>query len=305
MPRTIEISVSSGVAERIVDELQEVEGVISIRRDRGVSIRPAGDVVSACTTDEGLTAVQRLLDRIGLGEGAAISTLEPQSVIAPSHAGQLEDESNEATLEEMAGMLRNETNVSNNYLMAMALSGGVAAAGLWTDTIHIVVGAMVIAPGFEPILRIPFGMIAYRTPRMRRGLQSTAFGYAAMFLGALLATWLLSWIDPGPGGRLSDLHWVRYWTAVPASGVLVALLASAAGMTIIAAQRSVLSAGVMIALALVPGMAIAGMGVALGDFGLAAGGLLRWCVDAAAVVGGGGLVLGLKLALFHRRTAAG
>ena len=304
MPRTIEVSLAAPTADRLVAELQKIDGVVSIRRDRGVSVRPPGDVVSACTTDEGITEVQRILDRLELGDDATVSTSEPQSVIAQSYEDQLDDETNEATLEEMAWMLRRETNITNNYVMAMAFAGGVAAAGLWTDTLHIVVGAAVIAPGFEPILRIPFGLIAMRKPRLRRGLLSTAVGYGALFLGALLTTWLFAWSGLGAEAA-SERQWLQYWSTIKPSGVLIALLASAAGMAIVAAQRSVLSAGVMIAIGLVPGMAICGMGVALGDFALAGGGLLRWSVDAVAVIAAGAAVLGLKRVFYHRRASLG
>lgn len=57
----------------------------------------------------------------------------------------------------------------------------------------------------------------------------------------------------------------------------------------------------MVALALVPGMTISGMGLALGELAVAAKGVLRWTVDALCVVVAGGLTLGLKRWFIHRR----
>lgn len=305
MPRTVGISVSAAKAEQILAELKEADGVVAIQHQTGGSVRPAGDVLTVHTTDDALMYISRILDRVGIDEDGAVVTSEPQSLVSPAHEQQIDDETNEASLEEMASMMRRETNISNNYLLAMMFSGGVAAAGLWTDTVHIVIGAMVIAPGFEPLLRIPFGLLALRKPRMRRGLKSSASGYGAMALGAALTTLILQLLEPQSGAQLAQHTWVQFWTTVKPSGVLIALLASAAGMAIIAAQRSVLSAGVMIALALVPGIAIFGMGIATGDFGLAGRGLMRWAVDAGAVIVAGALVLALKRAMIHRRVSVG
>lgn len=305
MPRTVEISVSAAKAKDAIARLQSVDGVVGIQHQPGASIQPRGDVVTIHTTDDGLISVSRILDKLGIDDSGSVITSEPRSLVAPAHARKIDDETNEAGLEEMASMLRRETNISNNYVLAMALAGAVAAAGLWTDTVHIVIGAMVIAPGFEPLLRIPFGLLAFGRPRLYRGLASSAAGYGALALGAAITALILQLIDPKTGAALAQQTWMQFWTSVTESGVLIALLASAAGMAIIAAQRSVLSAGVMIALALVPGMAIFGMGIATGELGLAGQGLMRWAADAAAVLSVGAAVLVVKRAFIHRRVSLG
>jgi hypothetical protein len=61
---------------------------------------------------------------------------------------------------------------------------------------------------------------------------------------------------------------------------------------------------VMVALALVPSMALIGMGVATLDPGLALGAAGRWGVEALCVIFGGGSILALKRALLHRRRSA-
>jgi uncharacterized membrane protein len=59
----------------------------------------------------------------------------------------------------------------------------------------------------------------------------------------------------------------------------------------------------MITMALIPSMALVGMGAATGHFELATRGLTRWAVDAVLVLLLGGVVFGLKQALLHRRRA--
>ena len=212
-------------------------------------------------------------------------------------------ETNETIWDEMAFLLRRDTNLSVNFLSLMLLSGSVAAVGLWDNTLHIVIGAMVLAPGFEPLLRIPFGWIGGPAVLASRGLVSTLTGYVALAIGAALSFSVLRALDPAAPADLMARSWIQYWSSMTWPGVFLALVAGAAGAVVVTAQRSVLSAGVMIALALIPSMAIAGMAVAAGNLSLAGQGLLRWAVEAAAVAGAGALVLGLKQAFVHRRRA--
>jgi hypothetical protein len=57
----------------------------------------------------------------------------------------------------------------------------------------------------------------------------------------------------------------------------------------------------MIALALVPSMALVGMGLGSGNLGLALDAMARWVVEAFCVLSAGGMTLAVKKWLLHRR----
>lgn len=300
MSRTIEISLPPEKADNLIRDLRDADGIVGLALQRGASLKPPGDVLTVHATNEGLLKLLSLLPNYHLGAETSVVTSEPRSLVSETSQGQIDAETNEASWPEMASLLRRETNVSSNYMMAMFFAGLIAAVGLWTDTVHIVVGAMVIAPGFEPIIRVPFGLLWRRDASWKQGLSSIGLGYLALLSGAAAALLVLSIAQPS-GGAVGSREWVQYWSSIQFSSVLVALGAGAAGAAIIAAQRSVLTAGVMIALALVPSASIVGMALVAGEFPLAANGLLRWCVDAGCVVLAGGLVFLLKRYHSHRQ----
>jgi uncharacterized membrane protein len=66
-----------------------------------------------------------------------------------------------------------------------------------------------------------------------------------------------------------------------------------------------MTTGVMIALALVPSMAIVGMAIRAGDFSAISGGLSRWAVDAVLVIVAAAVAFIAKRALLHRRSSLG
>lgn len=305
MPRIIEITLSPEKTATVLERLQALDEVAGLSLQRGASLTPPGDIITAAATNDGTRAVLDLVDEMQILQGGSVRTTEPRSLLAPPSQNGIEKESNETVWEEMGFLLRRETNVSANYLSLMALSGGVAAVGLWTNTVHVVIGAMVIAPGFEPLLRISFGIVAGPRALASRGILSSIAGYVLMGLGAAVVGWLLVLIDPSRSMDLDTRSWVQYWSKVTPTGALLSFVAGLAGAVVVTAQRSVLSAGVMIALALVPAISIAAMAFAAGDFSLAGRGITRWLVELAMVSVAGLLVLGLKQAVVHRRRAVG
>lgn len=305
MPRIVEISTSAERAESLVRALREIDGVIGIALQRDGSIAPPGDVVSVRTTNEGCRSVLRHLDAVELADEDTIVTSEPRSVISSRHRDALDAEGNETIWEEMAFMLRRNTNPEQNYLALMTLAGAIAAVGLWTATLYTVVAAMIVAPAFEALTRIPFGLIGGPRRVALRGVHSTAAGYLLMAAGAAVAFVLLRIVDPAGTPDLAAMPLVQHWSTLQASGVLLALFAGAAGAVVVAGQRPVLSTGVQIALALIPSMSIVGMAIVAGDLPLAGRGLGRWAAEVALILIANAGVLGTKQLLVQRRHARG
>lgn len=300
MARSIRVCVPSDLTEPLMTDLRRADGLVSVTLQRGASLQPPGDAINIDVTNTGLEEALEILVRHHVGKCGSVSTSEPLSLVSSSGQPEIDQETNEASWPEMASHFRRTCNISSNYLLAMLLAGIVAAGGLWTDTVHIVVGAMVIAPGFEPILRVPFGLMAREREAWSQGLLSTAAGYAAMIAGAAAGLLLMSYIDPSELG-LEERRWIGYWSRITPPAIAVALAAGAAGAAIIAAHRSVLTAGVMIALALVPSASMVGMSLASGDLALAGESLGRWAVDATCVMIGGGAVFLTKQVALHSR----
>lgn len=303
MPRTIEVSVPPERAEMIVQHVQGMDGVVSLSRQRDVSLDPPGDVVSIQTTNDATRSVIDILRELEAHEAGSIVTSAPRSIISPQHQQPLDQESNETIWDEMAFLLRLDTNLRFNYLALMMLAGATAATGLWSDTLHLVVGSMVIAPAFEPLLRIPFGLITKSADVTKRGLISAVAGYLMLFLGGLIATLILRLLNPGETPDLASNIWVQYWTNITSAGLLASVFASAAGAVVVSGQRSVLTTGVMIALALVPSMSLVGMTVAVGDTILMGQAFIRWIIDVGMVMVLSAVMLGLKQLLMHRSRA--
>jgi hypothetical protein len=186
MPRQIEFAGSTDHCRRLLDALKEHPGIARITLQSGASIHPEGDVLTVEAANQASGEVVNALSDMGLLTTGAVTISEPNATIAPDAARSIDEEGNDAIWEEIGAMMRQDTNPSFNFLALMALAGAVAAFGIVSDTIHIVVGAMLIAPGFEPLLRVVFGALGDWHSAVA-GLKATVAGYLVLALSAGLA----------------------------------------------------------------------------------------------------------------------
>lgn len=303
MPRSVHITVSPHRRGALLARLQEAEGTVAIVVHLGASHRPKGDLVTVRGTNDAANAVVRIVAELDLVEDGVVAIDEPVGLASGARRRKLDGDTSKASWEEMDTLLRRDANPSHNFLAMMFLAGAVAGAGLFLDTLHIVVGAMLIAPGFEPLVRVCLGLASGLPDPARRGALGVLAGYLAVAAGGAVGAALAAWADPALGlSAMFDGTWVRYWTSFERSAVIVAFAAGLAGAIVVNSHQTVFATGVMIALALVPGMAIFGAGVSTGEFALALRGLGRWGVDAACVLVACLLAFGVKRAIL-RRTA--
>jgi hypothetical protein len=302
------MSVDSGRTQRLVQRVTSLDGLIGLQVARGVSSVPPGDVITVDVTNRDMPALMRLLadEEVGSSTSTSFSTSEPISIVASTSAWKIVHDSSEAGWEEMDAVMAKNSNMTANAMIVMSIAGVLATIGIATNALHIVIGAMLIAPGFQPIVRIALGLIS-GSRMWRLGLSHLLQGYAALTAGAAATALVLQAIGRSAlGGEASYLPAVvliSYWTSISTPSLIVTTAAGVAGAILIATDRAVLTAGVMVGLALVPGAAIAGLAAASGEPGIAASGAVRWILEVAIVLVTSVLVLSWKRSRVHRRAS--
>jgi hypothetical protein len=300
VPRQIDFAGSSEECSLLLERLQQHPGIARITVQPGASKDPEGDIVTVEAANHSAIEILNILSDLDLLHSGAVTISEPNASIRSDASRSINEEGNDAIWEEIGAMMRQDTNPSFKFLMLMALAGAIAAFRIVSDTIHVVVGAMLIAPGFEPLLRIVFGLLGDRHS-IGAGLKSSAAGYGVLALSAGVAVWVALPLNDMTAEQLREGYWANYWSSIKGSGVATSLLAGIAGGLIVSSRMKVLATGVMVALALIPSMALIGMGLAFSNLDLALGGAARWVVEVLCVLIGGGSIMALKKTLLHRR----
>ena len=169
-----------------------------------------------------------------------------------------------------------------------------------SQTISLV-AASIIAPGFEPLAKVPVGLALRRWSVAGRGLWSMGVGYLALAIAATLVFALLRLTGVATTDEFLGNSETKVLTDPTLRDVFLSSFAALAGVTMIVAYRCSVIAGPLITLAIVPAAAMAGIALATGEPAMAYQGAERFVLDVVLIVVWGTLVVALKQAFVHRR----
>lgn len=173
------------------------------------------------------------------------------------------------------------TKVSTGFIMLVILSALVATVGLYSDSVAVIIGAMVIAPFLGP--NVAFSMATTLGDKRLAGLAGkanlTAIGLALAFS---IVIGLFLNVDP-TNFEISSR------TTVGVGDVVLALASGTAGAISITVGVGTALVGVMVAVALLPGLVAFGLLLGAGYVDLAMGAMLLFlinliCVNLSGVV---------------------
>jgi len=187
-----------------------------------------------------------------------------------------------------------DAKLSFDVIAFIVLSSILACVAMLSRSVPVLIGAMVLAPVFDPLVAIPFGIRNRDTALIKQGLLSSLGLFAAAFATCYTTVWLLLLADVVPPS-LTDIgpDMVTERLTLGPHSVLTALVAGAGGALAAAANRRENLIGVVQALALIP--AIAASAIATHYPGPdPLGGLALFFVNVVGVIVAGAAVLFLR-----------
>lgn len=304
MHRIFQISLPADDAQRLCGELQKLETVVGLSLSKNVSLKPPGDLVTVDVLNKGADDVLELVRRAAEKHEVSVTTHEAASFIDPKQNRVVENDFDEAIWEEMETGLRHQGRVTWNFVLLMALGGAISAVGLVSDPTPQAIAfaaSGIVAPGFEPLAKIPLGIVLKRRRVALRGLIASFVGYAVLIASAGLTTWILLQTNSIELAELVENPEIKNIAHPKLKELIVSGAGALAGVIIISAYRRSVLAGALIALILIPAAASAGAGIAAGDWKIVGNGFERLSFDVLFVVAAGLLVFWLKQILVHKR----
>ena len=168
---------------------------------------------------------------------------------------------------------------SQDFLLMTVLSILTATFGLLLNNVAIIIGSMLIAPILYPVLSLSLGIIMADFDLISRSfytiLKSIAFGAIV----AALATLLFSSHFPEVTPEITS----RIHASLPY--FIVAMIAGFAGsFALVKPQLSETIPGIVISVALIPPMAVLGIGLARFNWKIISGSLQFFLVNAIGVI---------------------
>jgi uncharacterized hydrophobic protein (TIGR00271 family) len=155
--------------------------------------------------------------------------------------------------------LRDDSKLNSVFIILLILSTMIATFGLFTNSSSVVIGAMLLAPLMQPIVSLSMGVLRQDIGLEKDGAKSIFFGVlTVLFTSAIIASLTpIERLSAEMAGRLSPTILDMFIAIV--SGVAAAYVKS---------NEKILGslAGVAIAVALVPPIAVAGIGLGWGEW---------------------------------------
>lgn len=173
-------------------------------------------------------------------------------------------------------LLRDNAQLHTHYVALMVLSVVVASFGLFLSSAAVIIGAMVLAPLMAPIISLAMGLLRGNSNLLQRSLTTIGVGVllalgTAAILGLLIP---INKVTPEMAGRLHP-NLLDLGVAV-ASGI-------AGGYA--HARESVMKSlpGVAIAVALVPPLSVAGIGIGWWQWDVFSGAMLLFLTNLVGI----------------------
>lgn len=183
----------------------------------------------------------------------------------------------------------------SRFWMLLVLAGIIATAGVIADSTATVIGAMIVAPLMTPILGIVVAIILGDRANLLRSVMLVIGGAASVVLIGYLLGHTVSYdvvaaVNGQVAGRVS-----------PRLIDLIAALATGAVGSVALARSDISDTlpGVAIAISLVPPLAVVGLTLEAGATGEAAGALLLFGTNVAAILASGIVVMAIYRAWNH------
>ncbi len=249
-----------------------VDGNVSIADRIDISVQSdALQVLSSCLpTKLDISEHKESIRVTGLPKGQAVNEVINRPLHWIHHTDQEEVKETFVTLKENA-------RISESYLVLMILATLLATFGLFANSAPVIIGAMILAPLMSPIISLSMGVLRQNGDLISVSAKTLFTGVLlALFCGTILTLLTpLNTINHEIGARLSP-------TILDLGIAIISGIAGAYASARSEVAKSL--AGVAIAVALVPPLAVSGIGIGWMDLDVFWGAFLLFMTNLVGII---------------------
>lgn len=211
---------------------------------------------------------QRKVTRLPVGE--AITEMVSKKLPFIAHAATEE-------FKDLYHLLYENATTSPAFLTLMVLSTLLASVGLFANSAPVIIGAMILAPLMAPIISLSMALVRQDTSLLSSSIKTLLIGLCLSLGFASMASFIMPMetVTSEIAARLSP-------SLLDLAVAVLSGIAGAYAHARIEAAKSM--AGVAIAVALVPPLAVTGIGLGWLDFYVAWGAFLLFLTNLAGIV---------------------
>jgi uncharacterized hydrophobic protein (TIGR00271 family) len=301
----LRIVVPEDLAEQTLDLLCGADAVQNVIHLKGAASKPRGDVILCDVAREDASVILSDLKELDIPRLGSIALEEIDTAISDA-ALRAEKAakglpSDAVVWEEVESRTSENTELGAGFLTFMTIATLIAAVGIMSDSVVLIIGAMVVGPEFGPIAGFCVALVERRRELAKRSLAALAVGFPAAITVTFLFTLLVRETGPAP----EDISEARPLTAFishpDAFSVVVALLAGTAGILSLTSTKSGALVGVLISVTTIPSAANIAVAAAYADWSEWRGAMAQLSVNLVSICAGAVATLFIQRRLYLRR----
>jgi uncharacterized hydrophobic protein (TIGR00271 family) len=304
----LRIVAPASLAGRAIDVLERTPSVLNIVRIPDVARKPHGDLILCDVAREDASVLIAELRGLGVDHAGTIAIEEVDTAISDA-AREAEEvarghPSDAVVWEEVESRTSESAELSGSFIAFMVLATAIAGVGILTDSLILIIGAMVVGPEFGPLAGICVAVVQRRLELARRSLRALVLGFPIAIAATCLGTLALRAAGPAPDELEPGTHPATLFISNPNTySIIVALLAGTAGVLSLSTAKSGAIVGVLISVTTIPAAANVGVAAAYGEWSECGGAAAQLLINLGAIVAAGVATLSFQRALFARRAA--
>jgi uncharacterized hydrophobic protein (TIGR00271 family) len=305
----LRVVVPADLSAALLTYLEELDVVSDIVHIAGAGRRPAGDLVQCLVAIEAASAVVSGMRGMGVHERGSITLDRLDATVswAAREAGERAPglSADAVVWEEVESRVEAVSVLSASFLIYMMAATIIAAVAIITDSVVLLVGAMVVGPEFGPLAGLCVGVVQRRRDLLRHAAISTVVGFALAVAAAFVATWAFRAGGVAPEELTAQLHPATLFISRPdAYSVVIAAMSGVAGMLSLTTGSNGTLIGVLISVTTMPAAANLGVAMAYGNRTEASGAALQLAVNLGVLLAAGLVTLLVQRSAFTRRVGA-
>lgn len=299
----LRLIVPSTCTKETLARLAEHESVTNVVRLPGAAEKPAGDVVLCDVALEDASVVMHALEELGIPRkgsiaverlDASISTAAQEAERASSGAA-----SDAVVWEAVEEQTSSSAELTLGFLLLVTIATAIAAIGILTDSVVLIIGAMVVGPEYGPLAGVSIAAVERRPRLALRSTVALVVGFAVAIGTAHLGVRILSAFELTPEVLVRS-QTMFIWRP-DAYSILVALLAGVAGMLSVTTSKSGTLIGVFISVTTIPAAANIAVAAAYGLLHEVVGSAMQLGANVGCIIATGILTLLVQRLAFARR----
>jgi uncharacterized hydrophobic protein (TIGR00271 family) len=302
----LRIVVPNYQAEHTLDLLERIPSVFNLVYLERAARKPEGDVILCDVAREDASVVIGDLRELDIDRDGSIAIEEIDSQISAAALRAEEaasgTPSDAVVWEEVESRTSENVELSASFLAFMAVAMMIAAVGILTDQVVLIIGAMVVGPEFGPIAGLCVAAVQLRADLLKRSLLALAVGFPLGITASFLLALALRALGLVPDDFAQQDHPFTEFIADPDFfSFLVAYLAGTAGVLSLTSAKSGALIGVLISVTTIPAAANIGVAAAFGDWSEWGGAMGQLSLNLGAIFLAGIGTLYLQRWLYRRR----